>query len=184
MTTSTPWTIGDALAKRSCGGCVECCIAMNVDTPELRKEQGVPCRHLASGGCGIYQTRPTICREWFCVWRFLPELPEAARPDRCGVMFTYEFAPDATAPFAQHYIQAVALHSLDAFAHPDTQSALAILIADEAMPVWLAFGGRKTMAFPDTALADALLHPGTTAHTHLLEKAVELRQKWKLEPSR
>jgi hypothetical protein len=74
-----------SLAK-TCGGCSACCVALTIDTPELRKESQVPCPHLTPKGCGIYQTRFKICREFHCGWLLFPELDEDWRPDRSGVL--------------------------------------------------------------------------------------------------
>lgn len=78
----------DALVQgRDCGGCSVCCTALFVDTPQLQKNAGAPCRHCdAQGGCGIYQTRFPICRDWFCGWRHAAWLDDWWRPDRCGVL--------------------------------------------------------------------------------------------------
>ncbi len=75
-----------AQPKKRCGECTACCVELKIDTPELRKEGQVPCPHLAGGGCGIYQTRFKICREFLCGWLLFPELDEHWRPDRSGVL--------------------------------------------------------------------------------------------------
>jgi hypothetical protein len=53
---------------RSCGECSLCCKLAKVD--ELDKPEGVWCRHCAPGrgGCTIYETRPPVCRNYFCSW--------------------------------------------------------------------------------------------------------------------
>jgi hypothetical protein len=53
---------------RSCGDCSLCCKLAKVD--ELDKPSGVWCRHCAPGrgGCTIYETRPDVCRNYFCSW--------------------------------------------------------------------------------------------------------------------
>jgi hypothetical protein len=53
---------------RSCGDCSLCCKLAKVD--ELDKPSGVWCRHCAPGrgGCTIYETRPPVCRNYFCSW--------------------------------------------------------------------------------------------------------------------
>lgn len=75
-----------AQPKKRCGECTACCVELKIDTPELRKEGQVPCPHLTGGGCGIYQTRFKICREFLCGWLLFPELDENWRPDRSGVL--------------------------------------------------------------------------------------------------
>jgi len=77
---------------RECGNCTACCVELIIQDPELVKLPGVKCRHLnKTGGCSIYQTRPKTCREWFCMWRFLPLLGEDWRPDKSGVLIKREY---------------------------------------------------------------------------------------------
>ena len=74
------------VSGRECGGCTVCCKALKIDVPELKKLAGVLCRHCTGVGCGIYETRPPVCKEWYCGWRRLPDLDDQWRPDRCGVL--------------------------------------------------------------------------------------------------
>ena len=77
----------EALAQRPCGECSVCCTVKPINTPELTKAPGLPCRHcLPSGGCGVYETRFPVCREYRCSWKILGWIPEQLRPDRCGVL--------------------------------------------------------------------------------------------------
>jgi hypothetical protein len=75
-----------AQPKKRCGECTACCVALRVDTPEFKKEGGLACQHLTAKGCGIYQTRFKICREFLCGWLLFPELDEGWRPDRSGIL--------------------------------------------------------------------------------------------------
>jgi hypothetical protein len=65
---STEAKIPTPAPGRSCGACSLCCKLAQVD--ELDKPSGVWCRHCAPGrgGCTIYETRPPVCRNWFCAW--------------------------------------------------------------------------------------------------------------------
>lgn len=72
---------------RNCGECTACCSDLLIDTPELQKQNAVLCTHCTkSGGCSIYDDRPEVCRNWYCLWRQLPNLDDAWRPDRIGLM--------------------------------------------------------------------------------------------------
>lgn len=73
-------------AEKICGPCQACCVALKIEAPELRKKSGTPCSHLTEKGCGIYETRPPVCRDFLCGWRLLPELDLSWRPDLSGVM--------------------------------------------------------------------------------------------------
>jgi hypothetical protein len=75
-----------ALNKRICGPCTVCCTALKIETPELHKAGGTPCKHLCSAGCGIYETRPSVCQQFLCGWRLFPELTDNWRPDLSGVL--------------------------------------------------------------------------------------------------
>jgi Fe-S-cluster containining protein len=73
-------------ASRSCGTCSLCCTVLRVD--ELEKRAGEDCVHQCADdthgtGCGIYETRPEICRAYQCLWR-QGGLEEDERPDATG----------------------------------------------------------------------------------------------------
>lgn len=75
--------------RRSCDGCTACCTVMHVSS--IGKQPGRRCVHERGFGCAIYPTRPDQCKsEFYCLWvrddgRALPEM---ARPDRIGIVFT------------------------------------------------------------------------------------------------
>jgi hypothetical protein len=56
---------------------------------ELRKLGGTPCAKLraapAPPGCGIYATRPRVCRAYACLW-LTGALDEDDRPDQLGAV--------------------------------------------------------------------------------------------------
>lgn len=77
---------------RECGDCVACCVELTIEDPELVKLPGVACEHLLKkGGCSIYQTRPETCKNWYCMWRFMPLLDDGWRPDLKGVLIKRVF---------------------------------------------------------------------------------------------
>lgn len=74
-------TSGDGLAQkgRSCDACTLCCTQLEIeskpgystrlDTAEdIAKPAGRACRYLTSEGCGIYEVRPLVCRQFACDW--------------------------------------------------------------------------------------------------------------------
>jgi hypothetical protein len=78
---------GMTLVKgRSCGDCTVCCTWPTIDKPEIQKKSGTACKHCTSGGCGIYETRYPICRDYYCAWRAMDMFGEEWRPDRSGVL--------------------------------------------------------------------------------------------------
>ena len=82
-----------AIAK-SCGACSVCCKDLMFEMDGALKLAGVMCSHATSPhGCGIHQTRPNLCRAYFCGWHHLPSLGEEWRPDQCEVLISLR-APD------------------------------------------------------------------------------------------
>jgi hypothetical protein len=82
---------------RGCGSCTACCTELAIVTDEMAKLAGVPCEHCSGGGCRIYANRPQLCRDYYCMWRSIPDLAETWRPDRSGVLMMHE-APVAGYP--------------------------------------------------------------------------------------
>jgi hypothetical protein len=81
--------MSEAGSERQCGGCQVCCVVLEIQDPSLNKPAGTPCQHLNGQGCSIYEWRPQPCRNFLCLWRLLPTLPENWRPDRSGI-FIYQ----------------------------------------------------------------------------------------------
>jgi hypothetical protein len=75
---------------RECGACRVCCAAPSIDTPEIQKLSNSPCRHSLGGGCDIYETRPPVCRAFFCGWRRSAAFPDDWRPDQSGIFAMLE----------------------------------------------------------------------------------------------
>jgi hypothetical protein len=70
---------------RECGACTVCCTVLAEN--ELRKPMRCACEHVRAGGCGIYEIRPTGCREFHCLWlRGALPAEESQRPDHLGVL--------------------------------------------------------------------------------------------------
>jgi hypothetical protein len=73
--------------ERSCGNCDVCCNILEVR--ELNKKSYCNCTYRAEGGgCGRYDTRPSICRDWNCAY-ILNLIPggEEVKPNNIGLMF-------------------------------------------------------------------------------------------------
>ncbi len=75
---------------RNCGDCSMCCKVMQVD--EFDKPQGVWCRHCAPGrgGCTMHETRPAVCRNYFCGWLLSSYLGPEWQPSICKMMINFE----------------------------------------------------------------------------------------------
>jgi hypothetical protein len=76
-------------AGKSCGPCTMCCKVYEV--PVLNKAPGKWCSHCKPGrGCGIWDTRPEFCREFFCRYIVDPNLGPQWRPDICKFVMNYQ----------------------------------------------------------------------------------------------
>jgi hypothetical protein len=84
------WDGMTLIPGRSCGSCTVCCVAPNIDKPEIQKVSGAACRHCLGGGCAIYETRPPVCRAFYCAWRTVDIFDESWRPDKSGVLAQVE----------------------------------------------------------------------------------------------
>lgn len=70
---------------RACGTCNLCCTALHIK--EFDKPANVPCEHLSKTGkgCGIYESRPPVCRGFRCAW-LTGNIPSEMRPDRTHIV--------------------------------------------------------------------------------------------------
>ena len=76
------------VGKKSCGDCSLCCKLMNV--PELNKPRNVWCQHVAVGkGCNIHETRPEVCRGFFCRWTEDVGLGPEWKPNKCKFVLAH-----------------------------------------------------------------------------------------------
>ena len=91
---------------KSCGSCHFCCKVLEIE--ELKKKAGLLCGHcLGADGCGIYTTRPQVCRDYYCQWKEDRGLSAQMRPDRVGTLLMddpdsdeYHAVCDPEKPFA------------------------------------------------------------------------------------
>jgi hypothetical protein len=84
----------DLVRGRDCDACTVCCTELTVDQPEFQKLPGHTCENCAAGvGCSIYETRPRICRVWFCGWRKLDWVDVRLRPDLSDVLICLTLEP-------------------------------------------------------------------------------------------
>lgn len=169
---------GPIVPGRDCGECNACCIDLNIREPELKKPAGTPCPHLNGKGCGIYDGRPSVCRNWHCLWRRIAAMPDGLRPDRCGVTFAFVWDGEARNPFEHHYVVGRARgDNSDALLLPDNIEAYKMFAEAAPLPLWVSSRGTKTLLFPDPVLAKEILHPTGTSPSGA--RAADLREQWK-----
>lgn len=159
---------GPAHDDRSCGDCVACCVVTLIDTPQLKKAEGVPCPNCAGGGCSIYNDRPEVCRTFNCAWKRIPSMPPETRPDRLGVMFTLERHLPARNLFEHLYYVGVAADPA-ALESRSARDALA-MFSEGVLPVFSSSGGMKTLVHPEPMLADAIVNPAPQRDRALVKR--------------
>lgn len=72
--------------RRVCGECQACCSGwLTAEILGHKMGGGVPCKFLGPEGCGIYESRPELCRSFICGWlKPGSPFPEDWRPDKIG----------------------------------------------------------------------------------------------------
>jgi hypothetical protein len=80
------WDGMTLVSGRDCGECTACCIWPSINKPDIQKLSGVACRNCTASGCAIYETRPQVCRSYYCAWRTVDIFDDSWRPDRSGVL--------------------------------------------------------------------------------------------------
>ncbi|MGA2894952.1 MAG: hypothetical protein ABSE22_18965 [Xanthobacteraceae bacterium] len=73
--------------RRSCGSCALCCKLLGLlDSGKM----GRWCPHcLKSSGCGIYDSRPEVCRTFNCVWLTDAEFGDEWQPTRSKIVICH-----------------------------------------------------------------------------------------------
>jgi hypothetical protein len=144
---------------RTCGSCTACCKIMTFDGPGFFKPQDTVCPQCTGQACGIHPTRPQSCREFYCLWRQVPTMPDAIRPDRIGVMFTIEGSVAPNNPFEKEFVIGRAVNGTADFEHPSVKATLDIFVRNGDLPIWLSAGGQRNLLHPHAELRDAILNP-------------------------
>jgi hypothetical protein len=148
---------------RQCGECVACCQVLRIDAPELQKATGVMCPNCTGQGCGIYAQRPQVCRDWLCTWMRTSEIPDEFRPDRLGVMFSFEAAPQSANPFERRYFVGRYLRDPATVDMDKLGQVLDYLSrASVHVPIWLARDGEMRLVHPKKPLADEIFQGAAT----------------------
>lgn len=78
---------------RPCGECSLCCRLLRINKGDsgdfpFDKPPDADCKHLRPGhGCEIFGERlPTLCKNYFCLWKDPRMLPEGFRPDKINAI--------------------------------------------------------------------------------------------------
>lgn len=148
--------LGPLLEGRGCGECTICCTTLKVDTPDFRKPAGTPCAHVGAGGCAIHAVRPHICRTWYCGWRRVAALPEAARPDRSGLLVSVSFVREPRNCLEGVSINVRLLAGSTAI-EDGTAAAVLDALCARLIPVWFSDGSSKMLMHPANDVAQHVI---------------------------
>lgn len=79
---------------RSCGSCTLCCRLPEIEA--LSKPANAMCANCIAGhGCAIYADRPSLCRDFHCLWITDDRLAAEWNPEHSHMML-YEQGPQLT----------------------------------------------------------------------------------------
>lgn len=170
--------LGPVLADRDCGDCTACCTVLTVDTPDFAKPAGTPCVNLSAGGCRIHAVRPRICRTWFCAWRRIAAMPDAARPDRSGLLVSLNFVKEPQNCFEGVSINVRMLVGSEALEN-GMAAAVLDMVCDQLVPVWFSDGSKKMLMHPANDVA-CLVISGECAPAHLHDEVQAWRKRYSL----
>ena len=132
--------------SRECGNCTVCCRVLPIRSPGLNKTSHVLCPHCEEGeGCRIYETRPSLCRDYYCGWRMWESLPDDWRPDKSGVFVDrVKFLPGAgdeiPAQYDKRFMVQLLLLRADAIDGPHFAEVVWTLV-NGGIPVFLGICG-------------------------------------------
>jgi len=166
------------VSEKQCGACSVCCQELMFDIAGARILAGVMCPHAAPpSGCTIHQTRPEVCRAYFCGWHHLPSLGDDWRPDRSEVLISFRSgpAPDGKSGGIEFELTG----ARDRIFWLPLVEYIATLIADND-PVYLSLPGEVGYQSPwvylsDIApLKDAVANRDFAATTTALSQALQI----------
>jgi hypothetical protein len=160
------------LPEHQCDGCQVCCVAFEVQDPFLNKAAGVPCEHLNGHGCSIHQWRPQPCRNFHCLWRLMPALPEHWRPDLSGILI-YQVPNNAPG----YEGNALVLSLVNGFAHLEDEALLGFVLTSvqNRQPIYLGTHREKADSkayFLNPPLEQAVIDGDRERFVAILKQAI------------
>lgn len=144
--------------SKECGSCSLCCKVLAV--PELEKPGNTWCKDCnKSGGCAIYESRPSICRDFQCLWLQFDDMPDELQPNRCKVILT---------PTKDNHEQGIVAHVDPAYPDAYRRPAVAEFLerAGRKVPVFVVIGNdaRKAVGPHSQKLVNDLLRKKAGQH--------------------
>ncbi len=136
---STP----DVAALKECGSCMLCCKLFPIKF--FDKPAGKWCVHAKPGtGCSIHESRPNVCRMFFCEWATNADLGDNWKPDKAK-FFIYM-------PTPTQYSVVVEPSAPNAWKEPQYYSVIKLIASDftERGGVFIvSIGLRRIVVLPD-----------------------------------
>ena len=162
------------VSEKHCGACSVCCKELMFDIAATRILAGVMCPHAAPpNGCTIHQTRPQVCRAYFCGWHHLPSLGDDWRPDQSEVLISFREGP---APDGKiDGIEFELVGARDRIFWPPLVAYIATLIVDND-PVYLSLPGGVGFQSPWVYLNNIPALRDAIAERHFAKTATALSQ--------
>ena len=141
---------------RECGECNACCSYFEI-LPELNKPSGKLCQHWKAG-CGIYESRPGVCRDFFCFWLQDAALGDEWRPDRSGFILQ-ETVSDIPAHFSIRKGLVFRLYGPDSAIDGEIFIETVCAQVEKRVPVFLSVLGPGNAGTRTILLTDDLTGP-------------------------
>ena len=105
-------------------------------------------------------------------------MPDLARPDRLGIVFSIVAGGVLATPFERLYILGRAVDNPAVFETPAGRAALSMFAKEGSLPVFVDFQDERKMIYPDAAFRAAILDPFNAEHASLRAAALEWRESY------
>ncbi len=176
---------------RECGNCTVCCKVLPIRSAGLNKTSHVLCVHCDEDhGCRTYETRPSLCRSYYCGWRMWEALPDGWRPDQSGVFVDrVKLLPGAGNEIPAHYdkrfmVQLLLLRA-DAIDGPHFAEVVWTLVHG-GIPVFLGICGppgfQNALVFLNEVAKDAVARRDRAAVVAVARQAAATASAHRFEP--
>ncbi|HJT44488.1 MAG TPA: hypothetical protein VJ750_13430 [Rhizomicrobium sp.] len=170
---------------RECGECTACCVFPSINKPEIQKLSGARCRHCTGRGCAIYDSRPPVCRSYYCAWRTVNIFGDDWRPDKSGVL---PYVETEGIPDNFHFSAGIGLaligHPLKIVRQKYFQDFVVTGVMN-SIPMFLSLPGPRghlaaTVWLNTEQMVEAVRR---NAVKDALEAAVKILRGWKFQPA-
>jgi hypothetical protein len=164
------------IGGRDCGSCTACCEYLAIDGEDFKKPAALLCQHCSGNACRIYETRPRVCRDYYCGWQQIPVLDVEWRPDNSGVLLLPQEKAAGAPPGSPQGMEFMIIGGEAVVRRPGFAEFLALLISN-GVSAFMSLPGRKALLNPSLKSAVAArdiaavrllllrLYAGATSHS-------------------